>query len=166
LFTSGRYDNLPGLPFPAAPGTYTGNDDVACYLRAYATKFKLPVRLNTNVTSLTEGDGGYIAKAGGVALETRQVVVATGPFQVPFIPPIADALGPDVYQVHSAHYRHPQSVRRERSWSSAPQAAASGSTRAVVREVPLRPSLPAPLVGADGGEVVGRRTRCRWLFLR
>ena len=22
LFTSGRYDNLPGLPFPAAPDTY------------------------------------------------------------------------------------------------------------------------------------------------
>jgi putative flavoprotein involved in K+ transport len=22
LFTSGRYDNLPGMPFPAAPDTY------------------------------------------------------------------------------------------------------------------------------------------------
>jgi putative flavoprotein involved in K+ transport len=38
------------------------------------------------------------------------VVVATGPFQVPFTPPIADALGPGVHQIHSAHYRHPQSV--------------------------------------------------------
>ena len=27
LFTSGRYDNLPGLPFPAAPDTYPGKDD-------------------------------------------------------------------------------------------------------------------------------------------
>ena len=38
------------------------------------------------------------------------MVVATGPFQVPFIPPIADALDPGVHQVHSAHYRHPQSI--------------------------------------------------------
>jgi putative flavoprotein involved in K+ transport len=38
------------------------------------------------------------------------VVVATGPFQVPFIPPVADALDPGVHQIHSAHYRHPQSV--------------------------------------------------------
>ena len=51
----------------------------------------------------------YVAKAGGEALEARQVVVATGPFQVPFIPPIAGAR-PGVHQIHSAHYRRPQSV--------------------------------------------------------
>ena len=110
LFTSGRYDNLPGLPFPAAPDTYPGKDDVASYLQAYAAKFNLPVRLNTNVTSLTRNDGGYVAKAGGDALEARQVVIATGPFQVPFTPPIAENLGPGVHQVHSARYRHPQMI--------------------------------------------------------
>jgi putative flavoprotein involved in K+ transport len=110
LFTSGRYDNLPGLPFPAAPDTYPGKDDVAGYLQTYAARFSLPVRLNAKVTSLTRGGGGYVAKAGGEALEARQVVVATGPFQVPFIPPGADGLDPGVHQVHSAHYRHPQAV--------------------------------------------------------
>ena len=110
LFTSGRYDNLPGLPFPAAPDTYPGKDDVADYLQAYAAKFNLPVRLDVKVTSLTMSGGGYVAKAGGEELEARQVVVATGPFQVPFIPPIADALDPGVHQIHSAHYRHPQSI--------------------------------------------------------
>jgi putative flavoprotein involved in K+ transport len=110
LFTSGRYDNLPGLAFPAAPDTYPGKDEVANYLEAYAAKFGLPVRLNTRVTSLTRSGAGYVAKAGGEALEARQVVVATGPFQVPFIPPIAEALDPSVRQIHSAHYRHPHSV--------------------------------------------------------
>jgi putative flavoprotein involved in K+ transport len=110
LFTSGRYDDLPGLPFPAAPDTYPGKDDVANYLQAYAAKLRLPVRFNTLVTSLTRSDSGYVAKAGGEALEARQVVVATGPFQMPFIPPIAEALDPGVRQVHSAHYRRPQSV--------------------------------------------------------
>jgi putative flavoprotein involved in K+ transport len=110
LFTSGRYDNLPGLPFPAAPDTYPGKDDVADYLQAYAAKFDLPVRLGTQVTSLARSDGRYVAKAGGDVLEARQVVVATGPFHVPFIPPIADALDPSVHQVHSARYRHPQTI--------------------------------------------------------
>jgi putative flavoprotein involved in K+ transport len=110
LFTSGRYDNLPGLPFPAAPDTYPGKDDVASYLQTYAARFNLPVRLNTNVTSLSTGDGGYLAKAGDDVLAARQVVVATGPFQKPFIPAIAETLDPDVYQIHSAHYRQPQSV--------------------------------------------------------
>jgi putative flavoprotein involved in K+ transport len=110
LFTSGRYDNLPGLPFRAAPDAYPGKDDVADYLQAYAAKFELPVRLSTSVTSLTRGNGTYVAKAGGEELEARQVVVAAGPFHVPFIPPIADGLGPGVHQVHSAGYRHPQTV--------------------------------------------------------
>ena len=64
LFTPAQYDNLPGLPFPAAPDTYPGKDDVADYLQAYAAEFELPVRLNTTVTSLTTSDGGYVAKAG------------------------------------------------------------------------------------------------------
>jgi putative flavoprotein involved in K+ transport len=109
-FTPAQYDNLPGLPFPAAPDTYPGKDDVAGYLRAYAAHFELPVRLNTNVTSLTRGDRGYVAKAGGEALEARQVVVATGPFQVPFIPPIAKELDPGVRQFHSVEYRNPATM--------------------------------------------------------
>jgi putative flavoprotein involved in K+ transport len=110
LFTSSRYDNLPGLPFPAARGTYPGKDDVARYLQAYAAKHSLPVRLTTSVTSLTRGDDTYVAKAGGEVLEARQVVVATGPFQVPFIPAIADSLDPGVHQIHSAHYRRPETL--------------------------------------------------------
>jgi putative flavoprotein involved in K+ transport len=111
LFTSGRYDNLPGLPFPAAADAYPGKDDVADYLRAYAAEFQLPVRLETTVTSLTRGaDGTYLAKAGAHALEAHQVVVATGPFQVPFTPPVAADLAPDVHQLHSADYHRPDQL--------------------------------------------------------
>jgi putative flavoprotein involved in K+ transport len=106
LFTPAQYDNLPGLPFPASANTYPGKDDVASYLQAYAAKFELPVRPDTMVTSLTRSNGVYVAKAGGEALEARQVVVATGPFQVPFIPPIAKELDPGVCQLHSVEYRH------------------------------------------------------------
>ena len=60
----GRYDNLPGLPFPAAADAYPGKDDVADYLQAYAAEFRLPVRLNTEVTSLTRTDGVYVAETG------------------------------------------------------------------------------------------------------
>jgi putative flavoprotein involved in K+ transport len=96
---------------PSRPGrTPIRKDDVADYLRAYAARFELPVRLSTSVTSLTRGNGTYVAKAGDQVLEARQVVVATGPFHVPFIPPVADGLDPGVYQVHSAGYRNPQTI--------------------------------------------------------
>src|SRR3954453_22977542 len=82
LFTSGRYDNLPGLPFPAAADSYPGKDEVADYLRAYAVAFELPVRLDTVVTSLARAaDGTCLVKAAPDALEAGQVVVATGAFQ-------------------------------------------------------------------------------------
>jgi putative flavoprotein involved in K+ transport len=36
-----------------------------------------------------------------------QVVVATGPFQKPFVPPFSEALAPEVIQVHSSAYLNP-----------------------------------------------------------
>ncbi|WP_138735210.1 flavin-containing monooxygenase [Modestobacter excelsi] len=111
LFTSGRYDDLPGLPFPAVPDSYPGKDDVADYLRAYAAEFDLTVRLDTTVTSLARaGDGTYVAKAGPDAIEAGQVVVATGPFQVPVTPPVSVRLAPEVQQLHSADYRRPDQL--------------------------------------------------------
>ena len=108
LFTSGRYDSLPGLPFPAAADAYPGKDEVAGYLQAYAEHFGLPVRLGTTVTSLARaGDGSYLVEADADALEARQVVVATGGFQQPFTPPVAADLAAEVHQVHSADYRRP-----------------------------------------------------------
>ncbi|WP_138760716.1 flavin-containing monooxygenase [Modestobacter altitudinis] len=111
LFTSGRYDDLPGLPFPADADAYPVKDEVADYLRTYAAKFALPVRLDTTVTSLVRaGDGTYLVKAGADAVEADQVVVATGPFQVPFTPSAAAQLAADVHQLHSADYRRPDAL--------------------------------------------------------
>jgi len=110
LFTSGRYDNLPGLPFPAAADAYPGKEDVADYLQSYAAEFRLPVRLKTEVTSLTRTDGVYVAETGEGRIEARQVVLATGPFQVPYIPPVSAQLHPEVIQLHSSDYRRPDDL--------------------------------------------------------
>jgi putative flavoprotein involved in K+ transport len=37
-------------------------------------------------------------------------VIATGPFQVPFVPAIADRLGPEVAQLHSTSYQSPDAL--------------------------------------------------------
>ena len=90
LFTPAQYDALPGMAFPAPADTYPTKDPVADYLQAYATAFDLPVRLNARATSLTRTDEGFeVRTTDDTTVHARQVVVATGPFQVPFVPPQA-----------------------------------------------------------------------------
>jgi putative flavoprotein involved in K+ transport len=77
------------MKWPAGVDTYPNKEQVANFLRDYAAAFELPVRLNARVPRLQRmGDGFEIATTGG-DLWARQVVVATGPFQVPFVPPLA-----------------------------------------------------------------------------
>jgi putative flavoprotein involved in K+ transport len=110
LFTPAQYDALPGLAFPAPADTYPTKDPVADYLQAYANTFNLPVRLNARVTRLSKTDDGFEVQAADNTFRARQVVVATGPFQVPFVPSMASELDPSVTQVHSAAYRNPQAL--------------------------------------------------------
>src|SRR5215207_7940464 len=93
LFTPAQYSGLPGLAFPSPKDTYPSKDDVARYLQSYVSAFDLPERLNAKVTSFTRRDGA--------------LVVATGSFQVPFVPPVAADLDEAVFQIHSADYRNP-----------------------------------------------------------
>jgi putative flavoprotein involved in K+ transport len=83
---------------------------VADYLRAYTAQFGLPVRLDTAVTSLARTDGLYVAKAAQETIAAQQVVIATGPFQVPFTPPVAAQVGAEVHQIHSIDYRRPDDL--------------------------------------------------------
>src|SRR5690349_20684743 len=110
LFTPAQYDALPGMAFPAPADTYPGKDAVAAYLHDYAIAFDLPVRLGRRVTALERVGVEFQVHAGDEVLQARQVVVATGPFQVPFIPAAAQGFDPAVTQIHSADYRNPQSL--------------------------------------------------------
>ena len=110
LFTPAQYDALPGMPFPAPADTYPTKEPVADYLRAYADAFRLPVRLNARVTSLSRSGDGFEVRTADETFSARRVVVATGPFQVPFVPPAAGGLDSPVTQLHSADYRNPQAL--------------------------------------------------------
>jgi putative flavoprotein involved in K+ transport len=110
LFTSVRYDCLPGLAFPGEAGSYPSRDEVVAYLAGYARHFELPLELNSRVRSLSQFDGGYRVQLDDRTYTAEQVVIATGPFQVPFVPAIADGLDPDVVQLHSTEYRTPDAI--------------------------------------------------------
>jgi putative flavoprotein involved in K+ transport len=109
LFTSARYDSLPGLSFPGDPGRYPTRDEVSDYLRDYAAHFELPVELDSRVRALRRCDR-FVLEVGDRSYEADQVVVATGPFQTPRLPACAARLGAGVTQLHSSSYRTPGAI--------------------------------------------------------
>jgi putative flavoprotein involved in K+ transport len=82
-------------------------DEVADYLTRYAERFDLPVRFDARVTLLERDGDRFVLATNGCVFEADQVVVATGPFHQPKIPPIARHLSPDIRQLHSSEYRNP-----------------------------------------------------------
>jgi putative flavoprotein involved in K+ transport len=110
LFTPVRYDSLPGLTFPGDPDSYPARDDVVAYLTDYARRFELPVEFDSRVRTVRPGDGGFLVELADRTYEADQVVVATGPFQVPVTPVISADLSTEVAQLHSSDYRSPSDL--------------------------------------------------------
>src|SRR5918999_5704292 len=102
LFTPAQHSGLPGMAFPRQKDTYPSKDDVASYLEGYVSAFDLPLRLNAKVTSLTLREGAYVVATTDEEFTASQVLAATGPFQVPFVPPVTDEMDEAVVQIHSA----------------------------------------------------------------
>jgi putative flavoprotein involved in K+ transport len=114
LFTPAEYCSLPGMAFPAPAGTYPTKDEVADYLQSYATTFRLPVRLDAAVRRLSHDGGVFHLDTGRGPLRAHQVVVATGPFQRPAVPAIAQQFAAAVVQQHSSEYARPDDVPQGR----------------------------------------------------
>ena len=111
LFTPRRYSALPGLPFPGDPDGYPTRDEVIAYLERYAETFELPVELDSGLERLEQDeDGRFRLEAGGRTIRADQVVVATGPFQAPYVPPVAEHLAEGLFQTHAVGYRRPDDV--------------------------------------------------------
>jgi putative flavoprotein involved in K+ transport len=110
LFTPRSYSALPALPLPGDPEGYGTRDEVIAYLERYAETFELPIELNSEVRKLSRESDHFVLEVDGRTVIADQVVVATGPFQTPFVPKLAEQLDPDVWQAHSTGYRRPSDV--------------------------------------------------------
>ena len=186
LFTPAEHDALPGLAFPAPAGSYPGKDAVADYLQAYAAAFDLPVELDARVTGLRRTEAGFQVDTAGRTVTALQVIVATGPFQTPYVPPVAAGLDGSVTQLHSSDYHSPRElpdgpVLVVGGGNSGFQIAADlARTRPVELSVgSAYPALPQQLLGRDlfwwltrlglmrvpAGSRLGRRVQARGEFL-
>jgi putative flavoprotein involved in K+ transport len=112
LFTPARYNALPGLPFPGRGHSFSGKDEVADYLEAYATRFELPVRTGVRVDRLSRKGSDFVVETSDRPFEADNVVVAIATHQRPWVPPFAAQLDPRIVQLHSGEYRNPSQLQQ------------------------------------------------------
>jgi putative flavoprotein involved in K+ transport len=104
---------LPGYGYLGDdPDGFAHYREIARVVEDYAASSRAPVRQHTEVVGLAEdADGkGFVVSLVDGSIQTRRVVLATGPFQRPFIPPMADDVSPSVLQTDPTRYRNPQEL--------------------------------------------------------
>ena len=122
---------------------------MVAYLESYAETFQFPIELNSEVKQLERGDGRFRLQLEERAITADQVVVATGPFQAPYVPKLADKLADDVFQTHAVGYRRPDDVPQGPYLPHEEAARAAAMVATTFREV-LAPDA-ASLPGVEPG---------------
>ena len=112
LFTPRRYSALPGKAVPGDPDGYPTKDEIADYLEDYAAAFDIPVLQKTVVQKVRLTDVGFQVETSNGILHATQVIVATGPFQKPYVPTLPGQVDDDLYQVHTSSYLNPQQLKK------------------------------------------------------
>lgn len=100
------HDRFPAAEFEGLdPDSFAPKEAVADYFERFAGDRNLPIRTGVEVTRLERQGDTFHATTPTGAIEARNVVVATGPFQKPVIPTVIT--DPALTQIHSNGYRNP-----------------------------------------------------------
>ena len=93
------------------PDAFATAGDIANFIAAFADAIAAPVRCGVTATTMRrqDGRGGFRVETSEGPIEARNVVVATGPFQRPVIPPLLPK-GADIFEVHASAYRNPDQL--------------------------------------------------------
>lgn len=110
LFTPRMYNSLPDIKMEGDPHGFPNKDEVADYLRNYVEEYDIPVRLHTEVINVIKQNETFIVKTKDEKFETINLVIASGPFQVPNIPSLAKHLPSNIQQIHSSEYLNPKQL--------------------------------------------------------
>jgi putative flavoprotein involved in K+ transport len=112
LVTPNWQCRLPGFPYAGPdPDGFMRRDEVIAYLEDFAAAIDPPLVEGVTVSHLGRRDDGrleLVTTAGTVV--TDQLVVATGPYQIPVTPALAARLPAELIQLHSSAYRNPEQL--------------------------------------------------------
>ena len=99
---------LPGKKYEGpAPEGFSHKDQVRSFIEEYARQIDAPIHTAVEVRSLDEDSNYYALATNAGTYRAENVVIATGPYQRPRVPPIAAGLPKSIAQLHAGEYRNP-----------------------------------------------------------
>src|SRR5262249_19851314 len=104
---------LPGTEVPGAnPNGFLSREEIVAYFENYVGRFQLPVTYAVRVESIEPVSSGlgYQIETNAGSFEAANVVIATGLYQKPKVPPFSENVAAGITQIHSDEYRNPQSL--------------------------------------------------------
>ncbi len=112
LVTPNWQCRLPGWAYTGGdPDGFMLKDEIVDYLDGFADSFNPPLREGVDVTRVSPcSGGGYRVETTVGSWVADQVVVATGGYDNPIVPPYAAKLDPSIVQIHSREYRRPSQL--------------------------------------------------------
>lgn len=112
LVTPNWQCRLPDFPYSGPdPKGFMLKDEIVTYLEGFARMVDPPIREGVAVTRVGRGKTGRLeVETSDGPLTADHVLVATGGYDVPIIPPYAHGLDPSVAQIHSVDYRNPDQL--------------------------------------------------------
>ncbi|MGN6168205.1 MAG: flavin-containing monooxygenase [Solirubrobacteraceae bacterium] len=114
LNSSRPTSHLPGRPYPKGTPMFPTRDQVVEHIDGHARNARVELLLETPVKRLSTGNGSWTVETGSGEIDARQVVVATGYENEPFVP---DWDGRESFAgelIHSAEYRNADRFRSRR----------------------------------------------------
>ena len=108
LLTPNWQSRLPGFRYEGPdPDGYMTMREVIEFISRFASVSRAPVRTNTNVTSVTRTDDGYLVATSGGDLQCRSVVIASGACNLASVPPLRSLVPASIEQFTPFDYRNP-----------------------------------------------------------
>jgi putative flavoprotein involved in K+ transport len=108
LFSPNRFNSLPGSEFPGPPDEMPSSKTFSAYLKQYVQQQQIQVRFNSRIEKLSFRHDCFNLSGPSVNILARQVVVATGPHNVPNFPTFYRS--GDLFEIHSGAYRNPDQI--------------------------------------------------------
>lgn len=99
---------LPGAAYAGGdPDGFLTRDELVRHFERWAEAFAAPLRCGVEATAVRPEGDGFAVETGAGVWRARNVVVATGTYQAPRIPPVAGRLPGRVQQMAADDYKRP-----------------------------------------------------------